>query len=101
MRLRALPVVVRPRGLSGGAGSTLVHRMAVRAGRLGLSRAGAAGRGRRSRVPRLWSATRRVGWLLAMATWEWHATALDSAGSLLELRTLARSAAGLPAGTAS
>ena len=40
---RALPVAPRPRGLSWGACTTIVHRMAVRAGRLGLPRAGAAG----------------------------------------------------------
>ena len=36
-------------------------RMAVRAGRLGLPRAGAAGRGRRTRVSRWWMPTEPIG----------------------------------------
>lgn len=84
-----------------GCTTTLVHRMAVRAGRLGLSRVRAAGRGRRTRVSRLWTAPRWMGWILAMDPRARHTTALDSAWSMLELPTLARAAARLPARAAS
>src|SRR5438309_1579283 len=76
-----------------GCITTLVHRMAMSAGRVDLCGAGAAGRGGRPRLPGVWAATGWVGWLLALGAWPGHRAAVDSTWPLLEMPALARAVA--------
>jgi hypothetical protein len=72
---RALSAVMRPRGLI-GCGTTLVHRMAVPSGGLGLPRARAAHRGGRPPRSRMRAATGWLEWLLAVGTRPGHRVGL-------------------------
>src|SRR5216683_5305186 len=75
--------------------------MAVSAGRVGLSRAGAADRGRRACMPesRLRAAAARwMEWILALGARPGHGAAMDSAWSVFKMPALTRAVARFFAG---